>query len=363
MSMRAILAIPAAAAAVLLAIIAAGLAVPASLLLMISGSGSQSTHCQAGPAAAAAAATTIASTSGEEVTLTAKQLRYVRQIVQIGTQEGVNGNGLVALVAAGLTESRLRMLANPNVPGSESYPNDGIGTDHQSVNIFQEQPWWGPSTADLMDPAFAIRAAIGGPNGPNHGSPAGLLDIPHWQDLAPAQLAQAFEVSARPDAYQAWVPAATQLVSAAGGATCLDTGSAGWKAPNGKTGADVVAYAMQFVGKVPYGNDCGAAGNPSGAWCCTGFVYWVYHQVLGIDLTSPVVSGQLAMAHQIPQSQAQAGDLVAWVGYHIGIYDGAGHVIAAADWGEGTKVDALPFDIGGVPPTYWRVNAIGNGAW
>jgi len=330
---------------------------------LMSGTGAQASVCApVGASSTSAGAMTVKSSDGGSVTLSAKQMGYVATAVQIGTQEGVNGNGLVAIIAAGLTESGMRNLANSNVPDSLSYPNDGTGHDHTSVNPWQEQNWWG-TTAQRMNIEYAVKAWFGGPNGPNHGSPRGLLDIPNWQDYDPATMAQLVEVSAYPDRYQPWVSAAQQLVGAAGGASCLNQAATGWTAPNGKTGADVVAYAKQFVGKVPYGNDCGSAGNPSGAWCCTGFVYWVYHQVLGIDLTSPVVSGQLALAHQIPQSQAQAGDLVAWVGQHIGIYDGSGHVIAAADWGEGTKISSLPFQINGVSPTYWRVNTIGNGSW
>jgi cell wall-associated NlpC family hydrolase len=140
-----------------------------------------------------------------------------------------------------------------------------------------------------------------------------------------------------------------------------DTSGASWTAPNGKSGVDVVNYAAQFVGKVPYSSACGSAGSPSAGWCCTGFVYYMYHQVLNIDLPSPVVSGQLAMSHQIPASEAKAGDLVAWVGHHIGIYDGHGGLIHSPDYGRNlTHAKSYQFQIGGVSPTFWRVNAIGG---
>lgn len=32
-----------------------------------------------------------------------------------------------------------------------------------------------------MDPVWSSRAFYGGPNGPNHGSPRGLLDLEDWQ--------------------------------------------------------------------------------------------------------------------------------------------------------------------------------------
>lgn len=37
---------------------------------------------------------------------------------------------------AGLTESRLRMLANTVYPESGDYDKDGIGADHDSLAIF-----------------------------------------------------------------------------------------------------------------------------------------------------------------------------------------------------------------------------------
>lgn len=51
---------------------------------------------------------------------------------------------------------------------------------------------WG-TVAELMDPT--ARAFYGGPTGPNHPSPRGLLDIPGWQGMDPGEAAQAVEVS------------------------------------------------------------------------------------------------------------------------------------------------------------------------
>jgi hypothetical protein len=47
-----------------------------------------------------------------------------------------------------------------------------------------------------MDPHYQARAFYGGPTGPNHGSPRGLLDIPGWQEMDKGASAQAVEVSA-----------------------------------------------------------------------------------------------------------------------------------------------------------------------
>ncbi len=52
-----------------------------------------------------------------------------------------------------------------------------------------------------MDPVWSSRAFYGGPSGPNHGSPRGLLDIDGWQTMDPGAAAQAVQVSAYPDRY------------------------------------------------------------------------------------------------------------------------------------------------------------------
>ena len=116
---------------------------------------------------------------------------------------------------AGLTESRLRMLANSTYPESASYPNDGVGADHDSLGIFQMRPQsgWG-SVAELMSSTYQAQAFFGGPNGPNYPSPRGLLDIPGWQQLTRGQAAQAVEVSAFPDRYANYEPVAETILTA-----------------------------------------------------------------------------------------------------------------------------------------------------
>jgi cell wall-associated NlpC family hydrolase len=95
----------------------------------------------------------------------------------------------------------------------------------------------------------------------------------------------------------------------------------------GYSGEAVVAYAEQFVGVVPYG--WGA--DPNDSFGCDGLTQYVYGQ-FGISLPRGV-DHQAALATQISQSEAVAGDLVVWPGEHIGIYDGAGGVIHSPDFG------------------------------
>ncbi|MDQ4113839.1 MAG: M23 family metallopeptidase [Actinomycetota bacterium] len=160
---------------------------------------------------------TATTRNGEKVTLNRQQLAHAATIITLGGQTaGVGREGVrIALIAA-LTESTLRMLANPSAyPESANYPNDGNGSDHDSLGLFQMRPvsGWG-TVAELMDPDYQARAFYGGESGPNYPSPRGLLDIPGWQQMDPGQAAQAVEVSAYPDRYQNYQPVAEAILTA-----------------------------------------------------------------------------------------------------------------------------------------------------
>ncbi|RWR22903.1 M23 family metallopeptidase [Microbacterium enclense] len=155
--------------------------------------------------------------SGATVTLDRQQLTHAATIITVGAQtQGVGRAGVLVALMAALTESRLRMLANLSaVPESTDYPNDGAGSDHDSLGLFQMRPsgGWG-TVAELMDADYQARAFYGGASGPNYPSPRGLLDIPGWQTLDPGEAAQAVEVSAYPDRYQNYQPVAEAILTA-----------------------------------------------------------------------------------------------------------------------------------------------------
>ncbi|OJV75951.1 MAG: peptidase M23 [Cellulomonas sp. 73-92] len=154
--------------------------------------------------------------TGATISLDHQQLTHAATIIDTGARTpGVGYDGILVALMAALTESRLRQLANTSAyPDSATYPNDGDGADHDSLGLFQMRPaaGWG-TVAQLMDPGYQARAFYGGPAGPNAGSPRGLLDIPGWQQLTPGQAAQAVEVSAFPDRYQTYQPAATSILA------------------------------------------------------------------------------------------------------------------------------------------------------
>lgn len=206
---------------------------------------------------------TATTRGGETVTLNRQQLTHAATIITVGSQTaGVGRPGVVIALMAALTESHLRMLANTGAyPESGNYPNDGNGSDHDSLGLFQMRPQsgWG-SVAELMDPDYQARAFFGGPTGPNYPSPRGLLDIPGWQSMDPGEAAQAVEVSAYPDRYQNYQPVAEAILSA------LIR-----PAPTGNGGSDpVVPETTRIVFPLP-----------EGTWVRTSPFGWRTHPITG----------------------------------------------------------------------------------
>jgi cell wall-associated NlpC family hydrolase len=82
----------------------------------------------------------------------------------------------------------------------------------------------------------------------------------------------------------------------------------------------VLAYAYRQIGK-PYRH--GAAG--PGAFDCSGLTMRAF-AAAGIELPH---KASRQRGHTVSASEARAGDLVKWGGYHVGIYAGNGYVIHA----------------------------------
>ncbi|MFI8526301.1 M23 family metallopeptidase [Promicromonospora sukumoe] len=186
-----------------------------AVLAPASSNGCMSGGAAVGPVGALPAELTASTTGGALVQLDRAQLRHAATIISTGSRtEGVGRDGVLVALMAALTESHLRMLANPGAyPDSTTYPHDGTGQDHDSLGLFQMRPaaGWG-TIAQLMDAGYQAAAFFGGPTGPNHGSPRGLLDIPDWQQLPKGAAAQAVEVSAFPDRYAQYEPVAQAIL-------------------------------------------------------------------------------------------------------------------------------------------------------
>jgi len=196
---------------------------------------------------------TVRTRDGEEFTLTKTQLTHAATIIETGSGiDGVNRDGLQIAIMAALTESTLRQLANPSAyPESAEYPNDGNGSDHDSLGLFQMRPQAGWGTVEeLMAPTYQAEAFFGGPGGPNAGSPRGLLDIPGWEDMGKGEAAQAVEVSSYPDRYENYSPVAVTILDALLG---TDTGPAAGDDPEAVPAVAGVTESSRVVFPLPEG--------------------------------------------------------------------------------------------------------------
>ncbi|MFV0451341.1 MAG: M23 family metallopeptidase [Propioniciclava sp.] len=158
----------------------------------------------------------VTTANGETFTLNRQQLTHAATIIETGSGiDGVSRDGLVIALMGALTESTLRQLSNTSAyPESADYPNDGDGSDNDSLGLFQMRPQSGWGTVpELMDPVYQAEAFFGRPTGPNHPSPRGLLDIPGWDQMDKGEAAQAVEVSAYPDRYRNYEPVAQTILS------------------------------------------------------------------------------------------------------------------------------------------------------
>lgn len=286
---------------------------------------------------------------GETVPLNKQQLTRAATIIAVGNQQQIPARGQLVAIMTALTESSLRVLSNTSAyPHSADIPNDGDGSDHDSVGMFQQRPAAGWGTVEnLMDPVWSSRAFYGGPNGPNHGSPRGLLDIHGWQSMDPGAAAQAVQVSAYPDRYAVNQPIAESVLSTLSGVSLTSDLDCAQPAselpanlPPGFPGAFVTSAATQ-LGK-PYvwggGNFEGPTG---GGFDCSGLVLYAAYQASGGRIRLPHYSGSQIHAGQgIAWSDKRPGDLIffsypgAGRPHHVAIYVGGDRILHAPRTGD-----------------------------
>lgn len=297
------------------------------------------------PVPAATGAVSINGRGQTPLDLTTRQVTVASDYISVGKQLGVPRDGQIIAIMMSLQESGLRVLANANVPASLNFPHDGVGSDHDSLGTAQQRPaaGWG-SVEPLMDSVFNARAFYGGPFGPNHGSPPGLLDIGGWQSMDKGQAAQ---VSAFPELYARWEAEATAIVDALDGGTSPVACSG---IPNA-SGAplmpvnlsqirkDILQFTLEGVdGTYVWG------GTAFKAWDCSGYVQWIYRQA-GINLPR-VEQWRVGRRTENPQP----GDLVVqnlqgpnnWG--HVGIYAGEGMMYSALNPAVGTLLHPIAWN-------------------
>jgi hypothetical protein len=128
--------------------------------------------------------------------------RYAQAIIDEGQRRGITARGIQIALTTALVESGdpLQMWANSTVPESLNLPHDAVGSDHDSLGLFQQRcPMWG--TADvLMDPTQSAGLFY------DH-----LVKFDYNGSDSPGSYAQAVQVSAFPDRYDGKFDSAVQL--------------------------------------------------------------------------------------------------------------------------------------------------------
>lgn len=144
-------------------------------VLLMSGASSASS--------AAVATPPVCLTSGQLAGLSDVAAANARVIAAVAVARAGDQAALITLMV-GVTESGLRALGNPNDPTAVGLTSEGIGTDHDSIGIFQQRPSWG-SAEQRMDPVLSTNLFLDR-----------LLATPQWSTTEPWVVAQAVQVSA-----------------------------------------------------------------------------------------------------------------------------------------------------------------------
>ena len=286
----------------------------------------------------------VCSTSGPIAGIPDVAAANGRVVAAVAVARGGDQAALIALIT-GLAESGLRVLTNPHDPAGNAFPSQGTGSDHASLGIFQQQPWWGTAAA-RMEPVASTNIFL------DH-----LLAIPNWQTTPPWQAAQQVQASAFADGsnYRARMDLAVSILNAvkADSATLKCGGSgigqpptspigqyglpAGYTLPAGTSpaAAAAVASALSELGK-PY--VFGASG--PAAFDCSGLMVAAWAD--GGHALSRTTYSQIHDGTPTRESLLSPGDLVLTPGSdgtlaspgHVGMFIGQGLVVQAPHTGD-----------------------------
>ncbi len=248
-----------------------------------------------------------------------------KAVIAAGLQMKIPEKGIIIALAVAMEESGLRNLANSNVPESLLIPHEGVGHDHESVGIMQQQPWRG-TLRDLMTPGVAAQKFF-----------TALLKVGGWQNMAPTVAAQAVQQSGFPDAYAEHVAAATvfyrqhlhEVLAATGhpappqaaqddsgrdvcGVVRNPEASAPTNLGPGTAAGVAAARAAEAEIGLPYVWGGGSINGPTGGgFDCSGLVLYAIYQASGHRIVLPHLTYDMVHYGRIvPRTAVQPGDLV-----------------------------------------------------
>jgi cell wall-associated NlpC family hydrolase len=167
---------------------------------------------------------------------------------------------------------------------------------------------------------------------------SGIRNVPILEGLR--ELAQGRLPAPRPAA-----PLGVSFTAAKIGKAVDPPGGPAGEAPGSQASSAILVAARRHLG-VPYR----FGGHTPDGWDCSGFVTWVLHQDMHIDLSrwslcnnTHTVTGQFLITNgltTVPRDQAQAGDLVCYPG-HIGIAVNSSRMVNAPHTGALTREDSI----------------------
>lgn len=131
---------------------------------------------------------------------------HVREIIAAAHERGLPMEAARIAIATALVESELRMYANHAVPESLNFPHEAIGSDHDSVGLFQQRNngAWG-TVAQRMNARASAHLFYN------------RLQQFDWRSMAPGDAAQKVQVSAFPEKYATRMAEADALIKMVGG--------------------------------------------------------------------------------------------------------------------------------------------------
>lgn len=333
----------------------------------------------------------VTAVGGSTASPSQNQINNAKVVMGIAKTENLGQQGALIGLMVGLAESSLLILANSNVPVSESNPaKQGDGSDHDSVGIYQQRPSMSWSTLapdggsaaiankdavwQLMDPAYAAEAFFGSPPGSNAPGPLskGLQNKSGWQSMDPWLAAQAVQASGDPTGmnykrqmgqaqnfiskYWDSAPSVPLPVPFSGGSASA-TGSTGGTSCSGATDSSltqaVIQAGLDEINKnIPYvyggGGPDGPSGNPAG-FDCSSFMQYVFYQ--GAHINLPRTAGEqynatVGQGHSVQLNAIQPGDMLFYGSSpgnisHVAMYIGDNKIMEAPHTGLNILVTTL----------------------
>ncbi|KAJ5145705.1 uncharacterized protein N7515_000269 [Penicillium bovifimosum] len=137
--------------------------------------------------------------------LGATQSKHAKAIIGEAKKEGLGRQGCLAGIATALVESNIYIYANKKVPASLKYPHDKVGSDYDSVGIFQQRAIYYPNIAADMDAAKSAAQFF-----------KQMKNIKGWKTMEVGKLCQKVQVSAYPSRYSQRVAEAKKICAAGG---------------------------------------------------------------------------------------------------------------------------------------------------